>query len=59
MYYVDNIVFSILVETETNSKYLIRYLDKVIRPLVLVLPKRSGYVKTFKLKMEIKIRAIN
>ena len=26
------------------------YLDKLIRPLVLVLPKMSGYVKAFKVK---------
>ena len=43
---VDNIVVSKLVETKNNSKYLIGYLDKVIR--VLILPKMSGYVKTFK-----------
>ena len=30
----DNIVISNLVKTKTNSKYLIGYLDKVIRPLV-------------------------
>ena len=35
-------------ETKINSKYLIGYLDKVIRPLVLILPKIIGYVKTFK-----------
>ena len=29
---------------------MIGYLDDVIRPLVLVLPKMSGYVKTFKHK---------
>ena len=29
---------------------MIRYLDKVIRPLVLILPKMSGYIKTFKVK---------
>ena len=28
--------------------YLIGYLDEVIRPLVLIFPKMSGYVKTFK-----------
>ena len=28
---VDNIVVSKLVETKANSKYLIEYLDKVIR----------------------------
>ena len=49
---VDNIVISKLVETKVNSEYLIGYLDKVIRPLVLVLPKMSRYVKTFKVKHE-------
>ena len=46
---VDNIVISKLAQ-----KYLIAYLDRVIRPLVLILPKRSN-----KLNMEIKIKAIN
>ena len=36
---VDNIVISKLVKTKTNSKYLIWYLDKDIRPLVLTMPK--------------------
>ena len=27
-------------------------LDKVIRPLVLIMPKMSGYVKRFKVKEE-------
>ena len=31
---------------------MIGYLDKVIRPLDLILPKMSGYVKTFKDKSE-------
>ena len=31
---------------------MIGYLDKVIRPLDLILPKVSGYVKTFKDKSE-------
>ena len=53
---VDNIVISKLVETKSNSKDLIRYLDKVVRPLVFVLPRMSGYVT---LKMEIKIKTIN
>ena len=47
---------------KTNSKYLIGYLDKVIRQLVWILPKMSEYVKTLKvkdIKMEIKIRTIN
>ena len=30
--------------------YLTGYLDKTIRPLVLIMPKISGYVKTFKVK---------
>ena len=42
---VDNIVISRLVKTETNSKRLIRYLDKAIRPLVLIMTKMSGFVK--------------
>ena len=47
---VDNIVISRLVKTKTNSKYLIRYLHKSIRPLVLIIPKMSGYVQTFKVE---------
>ena len=47
---VDNIVISKLDETKTNSKCLIRFLHKVIRPLVFVLPKMIRYVKTFKVK---------
>ena len=47
---VDNIVISKLIETKTNSKYLIGYLDKAIRPLVLIMPKMSGYVQIFKVK---------
>ena len=31
-----------------NSNYLIGYLDKAIRPLVLIMPKMSGYVQTYK-----------
>ena len=42
---VDNIVISKLVETKTNSKYLIGYLEKDKRPLVLIMPKMNGYVK--------------
>ena len=45
---VDKNVISKLVEPTTNSECLIGYLDKVIRPLVLILPKMSGYAKTFK-----------
>ena len=29
---------------------MIGYLDKAIRPLVFIIPKLSGYVKTFKVK---------
>ena len=47
---VDNIVVSKLVKTKTSSKYLIGYLDEVISLLVLIIPKMSGYVKTFKVK---------
>ena len=47
---VDNTVISKLVETKTNSKHLIGYLDKAIILLVLIMPKMSGYVKTFKVK---------
>ena len=43
---VDNIIISKLVETKNNSKYLIEYLDEVIRPLVVILPEMS--VNTFK-----------
>ena len=32
-------------ETMSNSNYLIGCLDKAIGPLVLILPKMSGYVK--------------
>ena len=39
-----------MVKTKTNSKYLIGYLYKTIRPLVLIMPKMSGYVKIFKVK---------
>ena len=42
------IVISKLVKRKNNSKYLIGYLDEVIRPSILILPKMSGYVKRFK-----------
>ena len=44
---VDCIVISKLTETKNNSKQLIGYLDGVIKPLVLILPKITGYVKNF------------
>ena len=46
---VDNIV-----KTKTNSKCLIGYLDKDIRPLVLIMPEMSGFwVKTFHIEDKI------
>ena len=49
---VDNIVVSNLTEIKTNSKYFIEIkFDKAIRPLVLIMPKMSGYVKTLKAKI--------
>ena len=53
---VDNIVISKLVKTKTNSKYLIGYLDKAIRSLVLIIPKMSGYVKALKVKDRDKVK---
>ena len=44
---VDNIIISKIFKSKNNFKYLIGYLDEVIKPLVLLLPKMSGYVKTF------------
>ena len=38
---------------KTNSKYLIGYLDKDIRPFVLIMPKMSGYAKIFKVEDKI------
>ena len=50
---VDNIGISKLVKTKTNSKYFIGYLDHyrtIIGPLVLIMPRMSGYAKTFKVE---------
>ena len=47
---VDIIDISKLFKSKTNSKYLIGYLDKAIRPLVLIMLKMSGYIKIFKVK---------
>ena len=47
---VDNILISKSVETKTNSKYFIGYLDKAIIPLVLIISIMNGYVKTFKVE---------
>ena len=41
-----NIIISKLLETKNSSKYLVGYLDHVIRPIIVILPKTSGYVKT-------------
>ena len=48
---VDNIIISKLIEAENNYKYLIGIkFDKDTRPLVLIMLKMRGYVKTFKVK---------
>ena len=47
---VDKIVMSKLFKTKTNSKYLIGYSDKAAKPLILIIPKMSGYVQIFKVK---------
>ena len=57
---IDNRVFSRLVKTQTNYKHLVKYLDKVIRPLVLIMSKISGSIKIFKVKgKKIKMETIN
>ena len=43
-------IISKLVKTKPNSKHCIGYFDKTIRLLVLIIPKKSGYVKTLKVK---------
>ena len=51
---VDNIVISKLVQTIADSKYMIGIkFDKAIRPLVLIMFKMSGYVKTFAIEDKI------
>ena len=47
---VNNMVTPKLIEKKTNSKNFIGSLGTCIRPLVLILPKISGYVKKFKVK---------
>ena len=42
------IVISKSIQTKNNCECVIEYLDRVIKPLVLIFPKMSGYVKTFK-----------
>ena len=43
-------IYSKLYETKNNSKYLIGYLDDVIRSMILILPKMSRYITTSKNK---------
>ena len=51
---VDNIVISKLVQTKADSKYMIGIkFDKATRPLVLIMFKMSGYVKTFTIEDKI------
>ena len=45
---VYNIVILKSIEANNNSKCMIGYLDDVVIPLVLKLPKTSGQVKTSK-----------
>ena len=48
---IDYINISKLIETKPYAKYLVGIkFGKAIRPLVLVIPKISGFVKTFKVK---------
>ena len=48
---VDNIVISKLIEAKTNSKHLIGIkFQKAITPLILIMSKMIGYIKTFKVK---------
>ena len=44
---------------KANSKYLVGYLDKAIRPIVLIRPKSVDVLRHLKLKIEIKIKTIN
>ena len=59
---IYNIAISKLIKTKTNCNY--KYFigtksDKAIRPLALIMPKLSGYVKTFKVKDGDKVKSIN
>ena len=38
------------IASKSNSKYLIGYLDEVIRPFVSIMLKMNGYLKAFKIK---------
>ena len=47
----DNRVISKLVKAKTNSKYFIGMkFNKTTRPLVMIIPKMSGYLNVFKVK---------
>ena len=47
----DNIFISKLVKVKTNSKYFIGMkFNKTTRPLVMIIPKMSGYLNVFKVK---------
>ena len=54
---VNNIAISKSIKTKTNYEYLIEIkFDKAIKPLDLIMPKISGYVK--KIKVEDKINKL-
>ena len=44
---IDNMVITKLIKLKNMFKYLNGYLHEVIRSLVLILPKMSGYVKSY------------
>ena len=41
-----------IIKIKSNSKYLIEYLNKAIRPLVLILPKRNKCIKNLNVRDE-------
>ena len=49
---VDNTVISKLAKTKSDSKYLIGYLDKDIRSLVLIIPNEVDMLRHLKLKIK-------
>ena len=46
----DNIVSQSQLKQKNNCKYLIRYLEQVVTPLVFTLPEMIGYIKAFWVK---------
>lgn len=52
----DNRFISRSIKTQKRPKYLIGYLDDVIRPLALILPKLSRYIRTVKDKIKVSKR---